>query len=757
MKSKKGAMILNLIILLCFTTTTSTCASHAARIIAEEGGGDEFSSSSSSKPVWNSNDKNNRRVIDVKGGPESVVWAVQLSDLHFSVHHPDRALDFKDIVGPALSMINPSLVLITGDLTDGKSKDLLTMKQNEEEWVEYQNVMEDVIKRSGLNKSIFFDLRGNHDNFAVPAVGGAFDFFSKYSINGQLGRNWNVNSITLQTGEQKYLFVGFDATMSIGLRGPTNLFGHPTDELLAELDLELSQWNSQSTQPVTKISFGHFPLSFSAPSYTGKSLKDIFLKHSLSAYLCGHLHSRFGKNLKRHHQSSHQFLPLPKFFQLNIHQISSGSTVNCSFGAPTVEEFWEWEMGDWRKSRAMRVLAIDKGHVSYVDLDFKSGAKRTIILPTFPLDSRLMSSSSSRSKYDCGVMLPSSFASVRALVFSSSPIVSVTTRIYDTKAGNLILVMETSMTKLVDKTSRGDLYAAPWNHKAFEDPSPDRFWLQIEATDIQGRSTLTELMPFSINGLSAKISWTWKEFLVMGCQWAALYYPMLWSALYFMVSILLIPKALSILKKQYTYKNFIANKGFMNGAAWVLQELCRVPIVWYGMLGYLFHLVLFPWLVGQVLTDGDGRGYMTYMGWVVKSLNGKGKNYYLGSPDIMVVVLPHLFFVVLPAVLVAAALAAEREIYREYFLSRSGKKEDDYDQENKRSLRCDYWGSFHFGDRWIQKVLLVGCLVIYWKHFKLCRALAKAYEMNPLIHFPVYSLSIPLLLACAIYKTGSVR
>lgn len=68
----------------------------------------EFSSAKSSS---------HRRVIDVKGGPESLVWVVQLSDLHFSVHHPDRALDFKNLVGPALSMINPSLVLITGDLT----------------------------------------------------------------------------------------------------------------------------------------------------------------------------------------------------------------------------------------------------------------------------------------------------------------------------------------------------------------------------------------------------------------------------------------------------------------------------------------------------------------------------------------------------------------------------------------------------------------------------------------------------------------
>lgn len=58
-----------------------------------------------------------RRVIQLREGPEHVIWAVQLSDLHFSVHHPDRASDFKRIVGPALSMISPSLVLITGDLT----------------------------------------------------------------------------------------------------------------------------------------------------------------------------------------------------------------------------------------------------------------------------------------------------------------------------------------------------------------------------------------------------------------------------------------------------------------------------------------------------------------------------------------------------------------------------------------------------------------------------------------------------------------
>ena len=80
-----------------------------------------FSEQINAKIERASNTHLRRRVVDVKGGPESVIWVVQLSDLHFSVHHPDRALDFKALVGPALSMINPSLVLITGDLTGALS------------------------------------------------------------------------------------------------------------------------------------------------------------------------------------------------------------------------------------------------------------------------------------------------------------------------------------------------------------------------------------------------------------------------------------------------------------------------------------------------------------------------------------------------------------------------------------------------------------------------------------------------------------
>ncbi|KAH0745338.1 hypothetical protein KY285_006995 [Solanum tuberosum] len=693
-----------------------------------------------------------RDVIELEKGPEDVAWVVQLSDLHFSVHHPERALSFEKIVGPALSMINPSLVFITGDLTDGKSKDLLTMKQDEEEWFEYQKVLDNVIKKSGLKKNVFYDLRGNHDIFGVPAIGGSFDFYSKYSINGQLKRSGLVNSVTIQTGERSIQFVGFDSITSLGLRGPTNLFGHPTDHLLDEISSELSVLDSQPAKPVIKIAYGHFPLSFSAATQSGRTLKETFLTHNLSAYLCGHLHTKFGKNLKRHHESNQHPLYSKHLLQLNGHGSLPNNSKTCSDEATEFKEFWEWEMGDWRKSRAMRILSIDRGWMSFVDVDFKLGAKNVIILPTFPLDSRF---TLERSFHKCK-MESLNLNSIRALVFSSSPVVSVVARIYDSRPGNLVTVLETPMKRNEDSTSRGNLYTCPWNFNAFEDPSPDRFLLQIEAVDNEGRSTLTELRPFSVGGLRARLSWNWKEFMVMGCQWEALYFPILWLFYLLTLPILVFPKAIFVfLRKQYTYKSLVGNRKLVTCVAWILSELYNLPLVWFSIIVYLFYLILCPWLSGQVFTEGGERGYMTYRGWVLR-FNEREKLDFHGFPDIMVVVLPHLYFVVLPTIIVIGALVAERAVFQDHLRALSAKKEDDYLVKNNVSAptsgRNKTLTLLH--RRWIRKMLLIISLAICWKHFLNCRALIKAYVMNPFLHFPVYSMSIPLLLTYTIYKTS---
>ncbi|KAE8808932.1 Transmembrane protein 62 [Hordeum vulgare] len=703
-----------------------------------------------------------RAVAEVSGAPEGVMWVAQLSDLHFSVHHPERAYDFRRYVGPALAMVNPDLVFITGDLTEGKSKDLLTMKQNEVEWMEYSNTMKDVIESSKLPRKKFYDLRGNHDRFGVPVSGGDYDFYEKYSMNANLRRQGRVQSITLENNGRKHLFVGFDSTMEIGLRGPTNLFGHPTDKQLIELDQSLSQWDTDFNKaPVTKVTVGHFPMSFSTLTESGKSIKDVFLKHSLAAYLCGHLHTRFGKNLKRYyHRATQEPSLYEHYYQSNMHQgyALPSAEENCSEAAARVEEFWEWEIGDWKRSRSMRILAIDDGHVSFTDIDFRLGSKSVIILPTFPLDSRFMQRRSAPRDFKCHTMGASTFDTVRALVFSRHEIVTVSAKIYDSRPGNLEVVFDSEMKRVSANDSRGDMYLIPWNWRAFADPSPDRYWLQIEAMDITGDISVSQLRPFSVNGLFAKVSWTWKEFFVMGIQWASVYHPALQCVLALIFTLLLVPRAsLVLLKDQQSAYSYLRVDGsqwtplkyLLGGFIWLFVELSRMILVWSLLLVYIIYLLVFPWFSGHPVTEDSSLASMTFRGWALKS---GMKTFHAGTPDVMVIVLPHLCFVVLPTIVILAAMAAERTAFREHYLSQSGKKKDDHHQKSRREAVHDsLWSG-----RWIRKILIALCLVVLWKHWKLCRALMKAYAMDPLLHSPVLFYFIPALMAFAIYRTSSI-
>lgn len=529
----------------------------------------------------------------------------------------------------------------------------------------------------------------------------------------------------LQNSGRKHLFVGFDSTMEIGLRGPTNLFGHPTDKQMIELDQALSQWNTDFDKvPVTKIAFGHFPLSFSALTESGKSIKDVFLKQSLAAYLCGHLHTRFGKNLKRYYHRAVQEPSLSEhYYQHNMHQGDAfqGNKENCSEEASHVEEFWEWEMGDWRKSRSMRILAIDDGYVSYTDIDFRLGSKSIIILPTFPLDSRFMQRASAFRDFKCHVMGASSFDTVRALVFSKHEIVSVSVKIYDSRPGTLEIVFDSEMKRVDSNETRGNMYLIPWNWRAFEDSSPSRYWLQIEVMDITGDTSVSQLRPFSVNGLSARVNWTWKEFFVIGIQWASIYHPALWCAFSLIFSLLLVPQVLAVVfKDRFTYKSLCAYggqrtllKSLVGGFICCFVELARLVLVWLLLLLYAIYLVFIPWLFGHPITEDGSLTYMTHKGWILKGPSSSNEVVHAGIPDVMVIVLPHLCFVLVPTIVILAAMAAERTAYREHYLSRSGKKKDDYRKSRRQIEHENFWNG-----RWISKFLCLLCVVVLCKHWK---------------------------------------
>ena len=63
--------------------------------------------------------------------------------------------DLKQFVNEVMKVVDPSLVVITGDLTDAKQLDQFLSRQYEKEWVMYSNAITNV-------RVPWLDMRGNH-------------------------------------------------------------------------------------------------------------------------------------------------------------------------------------------------------------------------------------------------------------------------------------------------------------------------------------------------------------------------------------------------------------------------------------------------------------------------------------------------------------------------------------------------------------------------------------------------------------------
>lgn len=64
-------------------------------------------------------------------------------------------------MGETLDVIEPTVVLASGDLTDAKDSDNLGSRQYRDEWQIYHDIIQQGHVR---NKTIWLDIRGNHGN-----------------------------------------------------------------------------------------------------------------------------------------------------------------------------------------------------------------------------------------------------------------------------------------------------------------------------------------------------------------------------------------------------------------------------------------------------------------------------------------------------------------------------------------------------------------------------------------------------------------
>lgn len=253
-------------------------------------------------------------------------------------------------------MIQPSFVLATGDITDAKSPKSVTSRQYEAEWQAYHEMLD----RFGVNrKGFWFDLRGNHDCFSVGSS--VHDYFSKYSVQKTSSYMHRVDNCCI---------VAIDGCPAYGLPRPYNFFGSLDAMQLDQLESHLALCAPGDHV----LLIGHYPtptLQFQRSS-SGKSFAE--LTNRADAYFTGHLH-----------------------------QLVFG--VGTSIKAMQPNGLMDLEVADLKDHSVYRVVAIDRGQLSFADV--KLGDDPVVCI-TNPADARLL--------------LAQPLAEIRVLVFSPSPL-----------------------------------------------------------------------------------------------------------------------------------------------------------------------------------------------------------------------------------------------------------------------------------------------------------------------------------------------
>jgi hypothetical protein len=220
---------------------------------------------------------------------DKLFWFIHVSDVHIGSDDQDSR-NLQWLVSQAKTVINPSFIVVTGDLTDSTNGNIFGYPNGpyQEEWAEYANIL----RSNGVDATFYYDIPGNHDAYNDRY----FTYYLHNSIQGRATGKAQLSwTRTFPFGT--YHFLGVNTADNTGdsfsIFWPYGDYAGLDQNELAFISDELSK---NSNANLTLV-FGHHPLAstgsiFDTYLYYGKdqfvSLMD---SYRASLYGYGHLHS----------------------------------------------------------------------------------------------------------------------------------------------------------------------------------------------------------------------------------------------------------------------------------------------------------------------------------------------------------------------------------------------------------------------------------------------------------------------------------
>eukprot|EP00210_Caulerpa_lentillifera_P005648 g5401.t1 len=588
-----------------------------------------------------------------------LAWFLQISDLHLSDFHLKRGSDLVSFLSEIVPFWNVSSIVITGDITDSKASSRRS-EQRIGEWQQYENVLQiarDTLEASEAN---YIDIRGNHDAFDVPVRNKERDYFLHHSMQGL---NWFNNRVlihplpvTRNASCPVYVLVGVDAAPQVGLRSPTNFLGRITGDILTELESklvdEIRHWSIRDCDPVY-LAYGHYPLSMIAKDSSSPvagdqgELKRLLLKYGVKTWLFGHLHDEVGNHLSRIHHGS----------------------------AATLLEL---ELADWKFIRRFRIIAIDHGEFSFVDLEAKS-TKETSLMEFDPVEDSVVVNGFivlitwPPSSYLAPLGTPrrqrvSWWNEIRALVLPVSPLASShQSRVINVSAEITCGSKSTPLRTLdLNQTTDQRLVYSIGVPDGFRGLDCDEIYVQVFAQGSnKGNRASSERRLLEQKESAREYPHSWMESIILKTDWywflQNFYFTVILAHI---VLLLFIPKFCHLMgyfQSPMTSSNL--DNQTTNGHKknkWKLVFLCPIYAfvetagdicLFWSQFVYLLVIWFGPWGVARVLSNRP-MGFLFIPTVFVKSESASSSDYgSVFTPEMPMRSIMFYFFVVLPSIL----------------------------------------------------------------------------------------------------------